>query len=193
MNSDSLPSPIAMARVIAAVAALPSARFAGFTYRSKESGELARHVLILGASYENTLKSSIDALNVILPTLSGVEAVAGVELAQSLAKSLACLVTGTKNSDYTKADTYAPVKDANGNEVAGMKVHKLDGTLEVAGLAHSKVVLEAGTFKAVKSSDKTIAKAKLRRLLPIGKYRTLALDACALESLRISGSEIDFA
>ena len=185
MSPSSLPSPVAIARLVAAVQSLPSARFVSFTYRAKESGELARHVLILGADYENTLRASVLELNAMLPSLKGVDAVAGVELAQSLAKSIACLVTGTRNDDYTKADTYLPI-------CQGIKAHKLDGSLEVAGLSHSKVVLEAGTFKTVNSSAKTIAKAKIRKALSIGKYRTFCLDAGTLESVRISGTEITF-
>lgn len=178
------PSPLAMVRLIAAVAALPAARFVGFTYRAKESGELARHVLILGADYTNTLRESAKQLDSILPTLSGVQAIAGVELAQSFAKSLACIATGTVNDSYTKADTYEAI-------CQGIKVHKVDGSLEVAGMSHSKVVIEPGTYKTVNSSAKTIAKAELRRLLPIGKYRTFCLDASCLESVRISGTEIE--
>jgi hypothetical protein len=173
-----------MARLVASVAALPSARFAGFTYRAKESGELARHVLILGADYGKTLAQSLDQL-AAMRGLEGVQLLAAQELAASLEKSLNCHLAGVTNPDYTKADTYEAI-------CPGVKVHKLDGSLEVAGLSHSKTVLETGTFKTVNSSAKTIAKNELHQMLPIGKYRTFCLDAGALESVRIEGKEIDF-
>jgi len=184
-NTNSLPSVASVARLVAAVNSLPSARFVGFTYRAKSTGELANHVLIVGASYENTLRASVEKLNAMLPTLTGVDAVAGVELAASLAKSLACMAAGIENPDYTKAGLYESI-------CPGVKYSKADGTLEVAGLAHSKTVIERGTYKTVNSSAKTIAKDALRSMLPIGKFRTFCLDADCLDSVRISGDAIQF-
>ena len=184
-NITSIPSVLSIARLITAVNALPSARFVGFTYRAKESGELANHVLIVGASYENTLRASVEQLNALLPSLSGIDAIAGAELAASLAKSLACMAAGIENPDYTKAGLYEAI-------CPGVKYSKADGTLEVAGLAHSKTVIERGTYKSVNSSAKTLAKAALRSALPIGKFRTFCLDVGCLDSVRISGEAIQF-
>lgn len=213
-------APVVIARLTAAVAQLPGVRFVGVTYRTKESGELARRVMILGASYENVLTSSLDILrtrkdiathaavtkelqNAIASSVTGsperkaanaalkgfqsmigAENAAAAELFCSYEKSLAAHAKGEENADYTKAGLYETI-------CPGVKVSRADGTFELSGLTHSKRVLEEGTFKAVNSSDKTIAKRAIEKALPAGKFRTLALDVDCLESVRIGGSEID--
>ena len=216
-------NPIALAALIARFASLKSARFAGFTYRAKETGELARHVLILGASYAALVSDSLKAIAAAAGTdfasdvastkahdaavaaaavgsparkaanaarnafqaVIGAERAAAAELYLSLAESELAMATGTEHSAYTKAGQYASI-------VPGIRVNLNDGTLELAGLSHSKTVLEAGTYKDVNSSAKTLAKAALRRSLPIGRFRTFALDAGALESARMEGEELVF-
>ncbi len=215
----SLPS-ASIARLVAAVASVQGVKFIGVTYRSKESNELARHVFILGASYENTVKASIDLLT-MRPDISsdmsetkrlqaivksyaagtkerkaanatltayqmgiGAERAAASELCISLCDSLIAGTQGEQNEAYTKAGLYEPICE-------GIKASRTDGTLELCGLSHSKRVIEAGTYKQVNSSAKTIAKDALRASLPVGRYRTLALDVGALESVRIAGNEID--
>ncbi len=218
--TESLPT-VAIARLTAAIASITTGvTFAGVTYRSKESGELARHVLILGASYENTVRNSLAIIaqraNIVpdsiltrtlqnmietypkgtmerkeaSETLKSWQAMAGpvrsaaAELYVSFEDTLTGILTGQENKRYTKAGLYESI-------CPGLKVSRADGSFELVGLAHSKVVLEEGTFKHVNSSEKTIAKEDIRRALPIGKFRTLSLDIGALESLRVCGIEVD--
>jgi hypothetical protein len=219
IQSISLPA-TAIARLVAAVASLPGVRFVGVTYRSKEANELARHVFILGASYENTCTASLDILRQreaietdvsftrllqlgIASTIAGTperkaanamlakyqdgigpERAAAAELFISLEATLSAHAKGEDNAAYTKAGLYESI-------CPGLKVSRADGTFELCGLSHSKRVIEPGTYKHVNSSAKTIAKDEIKRALPVGKFRTLALDLGALESVRISGNEVD--
>lgn len=210
-------------RLIAAVDSVESASFASFTYTSKESGEKARHVLILGADYGKLVNESIAViakaggsdllmdtastkvltaevnkhpagsaalklakkdLNAFQETIGAVRA-ATAELYISLTDSLVGLTTGEGNPAYTKADTYEHI-------CPGITRHLVDGTFEVAGLSHTKVVLTPGVFKSVNSSEKTKAKDALRKTLPIVRYRTFCLDAGNMESVKINGREIVF-
>jgi len=219
----SLPSPASLAALVSVIASSPSARFAGFTYRAKESGELARRTIILNADYGKLVSDSVTqiaaaagsdfasdiattkamqanvkafavgskerkaanaALNVMQAAI-GAERAAAAELYISLADTQLAHAQGEQNAAYTKAGVYEDVR-------AGIKRHLVDGTYEVAGLAHSKVVLEAGTHKAP-VSDKAIAKAALRRSLPIGKWRTFCLEAACLEGIRANGDTLEFA
>lgn len=223
MNQTTVSLPtVAIARLTAAVASLSGVRFAGVTYRSKESGELARHTLILGASYENTVKTSIGELVAmggadlavemqatktlqkaialtakgtperkaannalaIYQDVIGPARAAMSELCISLYQTLASGAEGQENPAYTKAGLYESI-------CAGLKVSRADGSFELVGLSHSKTVLQAGVYPVVNSSAKTIAKDMLRRSLPIGKFRTLALDVGHLDSVRIGGAEVD--
>lgn len=185
MNSVTVSLPSAtIARLAVAVASLQGVRFVGVTYRSKSTNELARHVLIIGASYKEVIRKSMEELTRKLPTLTGIHTQAANELIASYSKSLLAIDTGTERPDYTKAGLYEVI-------CPGLKVSRNDGSFELCGLSHSKTVIEAGVYETVKSRPLTIAKRELEEGLPRSKYRTLALDVGALESVRIGGREID--
>jgi len=173
-----------VARLVAAVAAINGVKFVGVTYRSKSTGELARHVLILGASYKEVTRKSMEEITRKLPTLSGIDLQAANDLLVSYSKSLLAMDTGTEHEDYTKAGLYDLI-------CPGLKVSRADNSLELCGLSHSKTVIEQGTYKHVNSKPLTLAKQAIEKELPRGKFRTLALDVGALESIRIGGAEID--
>jgi hypothetical protein len=179
----SLPA-VAIARLVAAVSGLQGVKFVGVTYTSKESNETARHTLILGASYKECVRNSMEQLTAKLHTLSGIDREAADALLVSFSKTLLAQDTGTEHPSYTKAGLYEAI-------CPGLKVSRADGTFELCGLSHSKRVLVPGTYPVVNSRPLTIAKDKLRRELPIGKFRTLSLDMGHLESVRIGGNEID--
>lgn len=217
----SLPA-TAIARLTAAVASLSNGpRFVGVTYRSKESGELARHVVIVGASYENVLRNSLaelskrehvatdsavtkELLALRDSTLAGSPArkeinakinafqrMIGAE--RAAAAELHCSYSKSLDSHVAGLECNPDYTKAGLYETIcpGLKVSRADGTFELCGLSHSKTVIEPGTFATVNSSDKTIAKRQIEKTLPAGKYRTLCLDLGALESVRIGGEEID--
>lgn len=173
-NNGSLLAPLASLSNV-------GARFASFTYASKGSGEVARHVVALGVNVERAYRRDLAVLQGKRNTLSGVELQACDELIASLQNSLE---KGIGNNDaYTCADTYTPV-------CKGVKVHKENGELHVFGFSMGKTVLEAGEHKKVKSSEKTIAKNKLRKGLKSGKFRQFAFGNVA--SARIEGKTLVF-
>lgn len=218
-NTVQIPSGI-IASLTARIAAVNGVKFIGVTYRAKESGELARHCLIMGADYGDQIRASLNQLatreNIVADAsntrklseyvktfavgskerktanaalkgfqdLIGAERAAAAELYISFTDTLVAHCNGEENAAYTKAGLYESV-------CPGLKYLITDGSLEIQGLQHSKTVLEAGTYPQVNSSDKTIAKDKIRKALPIGRFRTLSVDAGALESVRIGGSEIE--
>jgi len=167
--------------LIAALGGIEGCRFASLTYTAKESGEVARHNVLLGFSYRKAVENSLAELEISFPSLSGIEAVAAEELMESFRKTL----NGTQDG-YTKAETYADTA------VPGLKVNTNDNSLQLFGLVQSKVVLVPGTFKAVNSAPKTIAKNKLRKGLPVGKFREYAIDSGAIHAARVNGEVIEF-
>jgi len=168
-------------QLIAAIGGIEGCRFASLTYTAKESGETARHTVLLGFNYRTAVEKSLLELEISFPSLSGIEAVAAEELIESFRKTL----NGTQDA-YTKADIYADTA------VPGLKVNTNDNSLQLFGLVQSKVVLVPGVHKVVKSADKTIAKNKLRKSLPIGKFREYALDSGAIRTARVNGEVIEF-
>ena len=166
---------------IRSLGGIEGCQFASLTYTSKESGETARHTVLLGFSYRKSVEKSILELEILRPTLTGIDAIAADELLTSFKKTL----DGTQDG-YTKAETYADTS------IKGLKVNTVDNSLQLFGLTQSKVVLTPGAYKVVKSAEKTIAKKKLRKELPVGKFREYALDAGVINGARINGETIEF-
>lgn len=142
-----------------------SARFATVTYRAKESGELARHTLLLNVRRERCLRVDLAALTAKLPTLTGIEAEACQELIDSISETLN---TGS-NSRYTKAGYY------DGRGKGNVQVSVKD-VAYLRGYVTGKTVIERGTYKTVKSAPKTIAKNALRRELRNTRCREFILS-----------------
>lgn len=131
-----------------------SARFISLTYRAKETGELARHTILLNVNRRNALARDLAVLAGKLPKLSGLARQACEELMASITETL----TTGQNSQYTKAGYY----DGQGNGNVQMSVKRV---AYVRGYSVRKEVIEAGTYKTVKSAAKTIEKNKLRKML----------------------------
>jgi hypothetical protein len=156
-----------------------AARFVSLTYRAKGTGELARHTINLNVNRNNALRRDVAVLTSKLPTLTGIEALAAQELIDSMNKSL----NGTQDQ-YTKAGYYAA--QGNGNVQVSVKA-----VAYVRGYSIRKTVLEAGTYKAVKSVEKTIAKNKLRKLLKNTRCREFLITPENFLVARHNGKSIE--
>lgn len=161
-----------VAQLIATIAtSKKGAKFASLTYRAQETGELARHTLILGASTETLYKKDIAILEALLAgdTLSALDREAAQSVLDSRRESLD---KGIGNNDaYTNKDTYTYI-----DGLPGVFMHKETGVVYVNALAEDKVVIEAGTpKKPVKSAPLTIAKNAIRQTLPSARFRTFRL------------------
>jgi hypothetical protein len=176
---------------------ISGAKFVGLTYRAKGTGELARHTLILNSSYRNLLVNSIEKLSALdkvdfelIQKDCGVDfatmEIARLEVLASLQKSLTAFDAGEQSEDYTKRGQYAAI-------APNLKMNLNDNTFEVSGLSHSKVVLETGEYKEVKSKPVTIAKNSIRKWLPISKFRTFAVDVESFASMRMNGETLELA
>lgn len=191
------------------------AQFASFEYRAKRNGEFARHTLVLGAKYVNQLTKSLEQLTTSLElgTAFNVdkltseleregyphtrEAVVNLasqacrEVFASLTKSLEAHRKNEQNSDYRKQGVYSPVRDSDGNALHGLTVHNVDGSLELHGLAHAKLVLEQGDGKRSKPRALTVAKNHVKRALPFSRWRTFALEG--VTRARLNGDTLEVA
>lgn len=161
-------------------------RFVSFTYKSKESGELARHTLLVGFSYHGLIERSVAELTNILPTLTGDRLLAANEIMASLRKTLAAHEAGQQNEDYTKRGMYSPVRN-------GVNINLNDNSIQVFGLVQSKTVLEKGTYKVVNSKPMTILKNEIRQMLSISRFREYALDVNVILSGKTNGETFECA
>jgi hypothetical protein len=170
--------------------------FASITYRAKRNGELARHTIILGARYDKQIAASVDQLmtSMSLGTVANVaklnDRLDGLvaegrlmgdkpadldALVAEAAKAVLTSLTKTAKGEqdgYTKVDTYETIAQ-------GVTRHKVDGSIEVHGLRHAKVVLEAGDPETGRTRALTVAKNMVRASLPVGRYRTFSLENVA--------------
>jgi hypothetical protein len=170
-------------KLIESIGNTKGARFAGFTYRSASSNELARYTLLLGADFTELYRKDAEALEALIPTLDGLDRQAAEALLASVQESLTVGVGN--NSQYVhapqNADTYEPI-------MAGVKAHREDGSVHVLGLLVNKTVLQAGVHKEVKSRPLTLAKKALERNLRRSKIRQFRLPN--LLSARINGDTL---
>lgn len=177
-------------RALAMFAGMEGAQFASFTYRAKESGELAKHTVILNFSTRNVYEKDVAVVEAILanPDTDELTRIAAGELLSSLAVSLSGGIGN--NPAYThSADARGEGNETYTTLFQGVKVHNITGEIYVYGLAESKTVLEAGTYKVVKSAPKTLAKKAIQKTLRSGKIRQFALGN--VQSVRMNGDTLE--
>jgi hypothetical protein len=169
--------------ILSAIDGTRGASFATFTYQTKETGEVAKYNIILGATTETLYRKDVPRLERIVKLLKSIKAQdhtikAAEELLASRNESLTKGVGN--NSAYTNADTYDYIEG-----LTGVRVHRETGALYVSGLLNRKEVISAGTpRKAVKSAPKTIAKRRIGYMLPSGRYRMFSLHDVTRAALR---------
>jgi hypothetical protein len=160
--------------------------FASFTYRSKSDGSTARYTLNLGFKYLNLLKKSEMELRakIELNEFSGDELLAANEVLASLQKSIEAQEKGEQNEDYTRKGLMVPLSN-------GVNLNH-DNSIQVFGLVESKTVLIPGEpKKPVKSKPMTILKNKIKKELPISKFREFAFDKDQIQSFKVNGKTIE--
>ena len=168
------------------------AQFASLKYTAKESGEVARHTLILGASYIAMVEKAKLALELIpeselveIGVPAEIVTQAKAEVLASFAKTLATTGKGLVNDDYTNRDTYIQT------QVTGIKYNVTSGELALFGLAFSKVVLEPGVHKVVKSKPLTIAKRKIEKHVRTMSPKTFIVKAELFNAMKLNGATIE--
>lgn len=166
------------------IAAIKDCRLASITYLTKKTKELARYTVILGFSYHNLVEKSITELDILIrentETWDKITKEAAKEVMASLVKTMEAHAVGEQNEDYTKKDQYIPFG-------AGLNINTNDNTVQLFGLLQSKVTIEEGVYKEVKSAPLTIAKKKIQKMLPISKFREFALDISNVEKAKVNG------
>jgi len=172
------------------IASINGTRFAAFDYLAKGTGELARHTIQLGFNYHNLVEKSIEQLALLMvdgeTAWTPLQKQAAEEVMRRLNKTMAAHALGEQNSDYTKNGQYISL----GN---GININSTDGTIQVFGLAHTKTVIQEGTYATVNSRPLTVAINEIRAQLPVSKFREFALDVGNILGARIQGETIELA
>jgi hypothetical protein len=149
-------------------------------YRA-ESGEIADYNIVFHMSYKNALLRSLAVLESIVPS-DALEAQAKKELTESFMTSLDKIET-TPIEEID--DAYRRFTDSDGQYIKGVKLHEETNTLHLYGLVVQKKVLMPGVYKKVNSKPLTIAKDKLRRQLPVSKFRQFKITPDQVDSVSV--------
>jgi hypothetical protein len=155
-------------------------------YTAKTSGEVASFSIVFHMSYKTALEKSI----VILEQYNAGTELYKVAKEEQLASFRASLAKMETTPIDEIDDGYKRFFNADGQYIKGVKQNIASGELHLYGLCVRKVVHQEGTYKEVKSSEKTIAKAALRRLCPVSHFRNFILNAENVESVRVEGIDI---
>jgi hypothetical protein len=178
-----------IAQATKAVTQIKGCRLASITYLSKKHNELARFTANFGFSYGQVVEKSITELEILTRenenVWNAVEKEAAAELMASFKETQAAHARGEQNAAYTKKGQYIPI----GN---GVNLNTSDNTIQLFGLVLTKTVLRAGVYPHVNSAPKTIAKNKIRKMLPVGNFREFAIDMSQVEQMKINGDVIEF-
>lgn len=159
-------------------------RFMSITYTSKKSNETARYTILVGQSYHNLVEKDIAALLVKLPTLTGIDKEACEALLASRQKTLEAHKVGQQNDDYTKKGQYSHVSN-------GVNINLKDNSIQLFGTVVNKTVLVPGVHPVVNSRPLTIAKKKIEKELPTGKFREFALDPGVILGGKLNGETFE--
>ena len=152
---------------------------------SNEAGETANYVINVGVSYESARNRTIAKLQdfIAMPGLSDMQILAASELLNSAQKNA--------NPETATAASIAQT-DAYTHIGRNVKVHNETGNLHLVGFVVGKVITVAGTYKEVKSSEKTLTKKKIAKdlKLPTDKRRNFKFEK--LMSVKMQGDTLVF-
>lgn len=161
-------------RVLFELAKNKGCKFTTLTYRSTESGELARHTLLFGVDYKSAIEHDLAYLNKLKKYVDRKSIKTSDD--QLFVQAVNELVNAMEKSK-TKQDTAPAADNVYDFIFPGIKQHKDTGVYYIWGFAHRKVVLEPGKdLKPSKSKDVTLVKDKIRNKLRTTKYRQFKLS-----------------
>jgi hypothetical protein len=155
-------------------------------YKSEKTGEVANHNIITNISVMNAKTKDFETLkSADVVSISEGKTIALDVFKMALSEML---VSAEKNLSEKMEDRTAQSQaqtDAYIHLSPAIRIHKETGNVHIFGLANSKKVLVAGTYKEVNSADKTIAKNVITKSLNLraGKFRTFILENVASVSM----------
>lgn len=158
------------------------AKFISLTYKAAESGELARHTLLLGVRLERAYQRDLAILKAKARQMDGVQLEAAQDIIKSMEESLNKGIGN--NSKYTQKDVTVQI-------MPGIKLNINNNELYISAFSKGKTIIERGEYNHVNSSQKTLAKEAIKKELRMGKFRTFKLKN--IEKAAINGNVLELA
>lgn len=165
-------------------ASVNTSSFVGFQYQNEY--EVSHVTMRLGTNLEKAYQDDLDTLLANRATFEQ-EPIYLAAIDEMIASLRNSLEKGIGNNDsYTKKDVYEQL-------APNVKMHKETGALYVSGFQHRKTLIETlKERKAVKSSEKTIAKRTIAKRLALKKdtFREYIIDEQHMGRVRIKGNTL---
>jgi hypothetical protein len=147
--------------------------------KSKGDGEISRQTVLLNVNRNNSLTRDLAVLKGLRDGLTNeTEKTACDELINSIQSSL-----NGFNPEYTKHGYYEGQGNGNVQESILDKVY-------IRGYVIKKEILVPGKYDPVKSSPKTLAKNRFRKILKNTRCREFIVDRENLKSLAVNGNRV---
>lgn len=163
-------------------------------YLAKTSGEIANHVINVNINImtaklsdleklKNVTESDLILISEKLKIAIDTCKLALSELLASAEKNVSANIEDRTKQSQAQTDAYIFITPA-------IRLHKETLALHIFGQAISKTVLVEGTYKTVKSSDKTLAKKAIKKHLDLRaeKFRDFIIENT--EAVKVQGDTI---
>lgn len=160
-------------KTIVKLTASKGTHFVGIRGYINEQGEKTNRVMLVGFSYENLKKADLEKIKAANPAALSETTGHDIEVVKTVLAELAeSMVKPDKARSEGQINAYTHLTD-------GVKAHNETGDLYLVGLTMKKQILEKGTYKTVNSSEKTICKNKVKKILDLGtnKYSQMKLKS----------------
>lgn len=154
-------------------------------YTNESANETANYVINVGVSYEKARERTISKLNayLALPGLTDIYRLAATELLNS----------AVKNANPETATAASIAQSAAYTHIGrNIKIHNETGDLFLTGFVVGKVVTTPGTYKEVKSNEKTLAKKAIAKDLKLPTDKRRNFKFTKLVSVKMQGATLVF-
>lgn len=174
-------------KLVAIISQIKTPSFVRILNYKNDKGEIANHTINLGVKYENAKKADgvflLDTNNINKVDF-GAYASASVEAWNEMLESRLAPTKETVNRSNGQSDAFVTL-------CPNVRLHIAEQRIFIYGFVVSKDVIVPGTYKAVNSSAKTLAKRKIDKHLKATQFRQFAFDK--LQSVKVKGEEIEIA
>jgi hypothetical protein len=154
-------------------------------YRDSHNG-VADYKIIFNISYKNALLKSVSILEEYTAT-DDLEKRAKKDLIESYKNSLK-KIQDVSIEDVD--DAYQRFFTDNNSLIKGVKLHTDTGQLHIFGSVVNKRVIIPGTYPTKNKRPLTVAKDKLRKLVPVGKFKQFIINSDRVESISVQNIKL---
>jgi hypothetical protein len=146
-------------------------------------GEIANHLINVGASYSKAKERDIEFLKNLDLDSNEFEFKSAKAL---LIEAKQTLIESFEKPDFNRSEGQI---NAYTNIIKGVKVHNQTGDIYIFGYRENKTILQEGNYPIVNSKPITIAKNELRKLLRTGKYTQYVISS--IGEVRTNGETLE--